>query len=694
MLKKKTLTGILSILMSANILLLTGCNEAQRIESVEPLSFDDVVLRENELSELSTERKLYNYLSRSISLDSQHLVRATSSDEAAVSTAIGGLNIALATGKGLDDNLISDELLNYMLWEFSSRTPYAWQYDSSSIIGFDAATRLFFVDVTYKTSNVLKSTLPVSSIVLGDTSYDSKMLQRQTDYSDLLSQIYDYMKEHNQLIDPFIEGTIKNNTPANTNVGSDTNTANPDVSSDGTVPESAVDVSTVTEEAVPEAEVMNYLELINKAYKLPDIPIVADLVTKFENSWGDLETILAAQTYDSLLDKLRACNLYEESYIGQVAFPGLADVNSEVKDAKLTFRIVFDYNYLWGSQSSMSVQTLYLKDYTVGNADGLLSKYTNENVSYLKPYNDFIDDKIHAYLKATSTVNHYGLNNLFENYGAFDAYYKYMGENTYRSFDGFHKEFLGVFADKNYAAVKLTLQYGLTGKGSSMSLPTYNKESILLFRLTSDENLKIIGEIPLSEKLVGEPLSVVRNISGISDQLLYTTGSFSAENEQAVYDAVGSFAALELEGDVSGKDIVDLGISATSLAILQQNISELKNLGLTDSYVFIQSWGNKSNSYCVLNLREVYLGDSSSDTNSTLSLINTSSGWRVISYVRTKTNSFQGTIPDELAKTADFHASINDDKTVSVTSKTFSAESDESENSEVAEDAEDTEFIE
>lgn len=688
MLKKRTFAGFLSILLCANLFLLTGCNEAQRIESVEPLSFEDVVLRENELSELSTERKLYNYLSRSINLDSQHLVQATSSDEESVATAIGGLNISLATGKDINDGLISDELLNYMLWEFSSRTPYAWQYDSSSILGFDAATRLYFVDVTYKTSNVLKSKLPKSSIVLGDTSYDSKMLQRQTDYSDLLSQIYDYLKEHNQVIDPFIDGTIKNNTPA-ANAVSDANAQNSDVSAEGNVSNDAVTDGV----SVAEPEVMNYMELINKAYKLPDAPIVADLVAKFEKSWGDLETILATQTYDSLLDKLRACNVYEESYIGQVSFPGLAEVNSDVTDAKLTFRIVFDYNYLWGTQSSMRVQTLYLKDYTVGNSEKLLSKYTNENTTYLQPYSDFIDDKIHAYLKATSTVNHYGLNMLYEDYGAFDAYYKYMSENTYRSFDGFHKDFLGVVADENYAAVKITLQYGLTGKGSSMSLPTYNKESILLFRLTSDENLKIIGEIPLSEKLVGEPLSVVRNISGISDQLLYTSGSFSAENEQAVYDAVGSFAALELEGDVSGKAIVDLGISATSLEILQQNVNELKNLGVSDSYVFIQSWSNKSNSYCVLNLREVYLGDSSSDTNSILSLINTDSGWRVISYVRTKTNSFHGNIPDELAKTADFHVSLSKDKKVTVTSKTPSGESAESENPEVTETTEDMEAI-
>lgn len=547
MIKRLTLSSL------ASVLLLAGCSSG--VSSIEPLSLDEVA--GERLAQMSQDEKdgiIYKFVSDSITVDGNNLISIKKEDTAKINKLLDDVSAYLT---GVTNKAIKEDYANYLLLEFA-RTPYEWKQSTVTEIGFDPAARLYFVDVTYTTTDTYKRVIPSSKIANG--SPDEEVLKQQR-YSDYVAHL-----------------TYKGNG---------------------------------------------------------DNEKATETLTHFNNAWGDVATIHQEQQGVSLLERTKAESQISGG-LGKLTYSGLIQDSKFTGGAKMTFRYVFKYNYNLGEETDLRVESLYLKDYELNGSDAMVGSLKKSEINGIEVLKPFVDKLIISYHKAVQESNEEGLYSLHYNYASTDKYYEDISNYTYNSIGGYNFEVLQR-AGTN-VIVKVDRLNRVRAKGSNMSLPSYDET--LIFNLVLDEDDKIkIGSVNLVKStLVGEPLSVIRNVNGVSEMINYSGESFTDTNEELVEEAVKKFSSVVFKGKVNTEEftqVVDMGVSEVNLKKITDVVTSIPDAERKLTYIV--SWDTKTNVYVSLTLREVFEKGSSSslDTESVVDLVNRGGVWKVVNYTRT-----------------------------------------------------------
>lgn len=549
--------------------MLSGCSfgmQNKEIANIPSLTLDEVagsrlVAATNE--EMQTE--IFNYVSDRIVVDGSKLIEVSAKDERNITTLLANINTQLS-GKGGD--VLTDEYANYLLLEFA-KTPFEWVQSNRNIVGFDPAARLYFVDVTYTTTNTYKSVVPDSKIPNGHPEGDRLKQKRYVDYMTML--------------------TAKQN-------------------------------------ATDENGLAKYSQLYNT----------------FVNRWGDIDSIFSEQQGISLYERTRLKGS-ESGGIGKLTYSGLVSDNELAKGATMTIRYVLKYALNLGEETDLSVEALYLKNYSLNNYESILNTYHLRDAAALEVLKPFIDQLILSYNKCVEESNHIGLYNLFTDYATIDKYYDEIRDYTYNSIGGYTYQILERKNEGKEVAVRVDRTNQIRARGAEMSLPTYEETLIFNLVLGTDDKITIKDVYLLNSNLIGEPLSVIKDVTGISEQIQYSDVAFSASNKEAVEEVLKKFSQVVTNSDYSSQDflnVVDLGISQVTLNRMADTI---KAIIPKRKATYIVSWNTKTNVYCSVTIREVFECENGNfDTEAIVDLGNRNGVWKVVNYTRTlniKTNS-------------------------------------------------------
>lgn len=549
--------------------MLSGCSfgmQNKEIANIPSLTLDEVagsrlVAATNE--EMQTE--IFNYVSDRIVVDGSKLIEVSAKDERNITTLLANINTQLS-GKGGD--VLTDEYANYLLLEFA-KTPFEWVQSNRNIVGFDPAARLYFVDVTYTTTNTYKSVVPDSKIPNGHPEGDRLKQKRYVDYMTML--------------------TAKQN-------------------------------------ATDENGLAKYSQLYNT----------------FVNRWGDIDSIFSEQQGISLYERTRLKGS-ESGGIGKLTYSGLVSDNELAKGATMTVRYVLKYALNLGEETDLSVEALYLKNYSLNNYEGILNNYHLRDAAALEVLKPFIDQLILSYNKCVEESNHIGLYNLFTDYATIDKYYDEIRDYTYNSIGGYTYQILERKNEGKEVAVRVDRTNQIRARGAEMSLPTYEETLIFNLVLGTNDKITIKDVYLLNSNLIGEPLSVIKDVTGISEQIQYSDVAFSASNKEAVEEVLKKFSQVVTNSDYSSQDflnVVDLGISQVTLNRMADTI---KAIIPKRKATYIVSWNTKTNVYCSVTIREVFECENGNfDTEAIVDLGNRNGVWKVVNYTRTlniKTNS-------------------------------------------------------
>lgn len=544
MIRKTAITSL------ASVFLLTGCFN-NSIKDVPPLTLEEVA--GNRLAKMSNDEKegiIYKMVTDTITVDKDRLIKIDQRDLERIKALLNDVNASL---RGVKNNAIKDEYANYLLMEFA-RTPYEWKQVSIDPVGFDPAARLYFVDVTYTTTDTYKRVIPSSKIPNGSPDED---ILKQKRYADYLAYL-----------------TIKQQG--------------------GNVREAQ---------------------------------------QKFEKTWGSIASIMQEQQGVSLLERTRLEN-QSSGGLGKLTYSGLVQDSKFNVGAKMTFRFVFKYNFNLGEETDMKVDSLYLKSYNLDNGDELidsLRREDNNGVEVLKP---FIDKTINSYHKAVAESNDKGLYNLFFDYSGVDKYYDDISKYTYNNIGGYNFEILQ--RNGTNLIVKVNRINKIRAKGSEMSLPTYDETLIYNMVLDADDKIKIRSVHLVKSKLVGEPISVIKNVSGVSDLIQYSGESFTASNKKKVEETLKKFSKVVFNAKVDTKeftDVVDIGVSQVTLKKMADVITAIPDAKRKINYIV--SWDTKTNVFVSVTMREIFETDRGNfDTESVVDLVNRNGEWKVVNYTR------------------------------------------------------------
>lgn len=541
---KKVLT------ISMGVFLLAGCSKS--IESIDPLSLEEVA--GSRLAQLTNDEKegmIYQAVSDRITVDTTELIAMEDKELGGVNNLLDQVNAML---KGKKSDVIKEEYANYLLLEFA-RTPYEWKQTKVSPVGFDPASRLYFVDVEYSTTNELKRVVPDSKIPAGSDNEEVMKQNRYADYVDYLTA---------------------------------------------------------------RAEGGNY----------------SSLLKDFEKRWGKVSAIKEEQQGVSLLART-ASESQKSGGIGKLTYSGLVEDSKLNKGAKATFRYVFSYKYNLGEETDLQINALYLKDYTMNQPEETLESYTSSDTVGVEVLKPFIDKAINSYHKAVEESNDIGLYQLYKDYGSVDKYYADLSNYTYNKVDGYSYQVLE--RKGTNVVVKVDRVNKIRAKGSGMSLPTYNETLLYNLVLDKDDTIKIKSVNLVESKLIGEPMSVIENVTGISDIIKYSGESFTEDNKKAVEDTLKKFSNVVFQANVDSDEFgstVDVGVSQSTLLKMSDTISSIKDANKKVNYIV--SWNTKTNVYASVNLREIYqMDDSNLDTESVVELVNRDGEWKVVNYTRT-----------------------------------------------------------
>lgn len=543
-------------------ILLAGCGGSSAlvdIDTIEPLSMEEVSgTRLAHLTEGEKEGQLQKYLDNSVVISSDNLIKISDGDFSAIENVLVGIDKVLA-GKNIKKpdgtDYISKEFATYLALEFA-KTPYTWVRTTAEPIGFDASSRLYFVDVTYKTTTNYKAVLPDSKIPKGSQFEDTLKESRYSEYM------------------AYMDAKITN-------------------------PESA-----------------QYM------------------YTNFVNKWGNVSDILMEQSGKTLLQ--RAGGSKSES-IGAYTYSGLLEDSTMKNGATMTIRYVFQYNYNLGEETSIGVSSLYIKEYNMDGKDKYLDieedrdNLEAQSLDILRP---FIKDSLLSYNRVVEAGNHIGLNSLYVNYGKYDKYYTELNNSAYTNFGEFVFKIIGRKGTEVQVVVEKQTQQ--RGKGTNMSMPTYRDKILYNLVLSSDDKVKIKNSYLLERTLIGEPTSVVKNITGVSDKLQFSSSVFSEANEEKVMQKLKDFLQLVYQNDTSSSafaSTIDLGVSDSTMAKVIDYMSNVK--GANSKVNYIVKWNSRTNVYVSLTLREIFLFDDYNlDTESTIEFVNRNDSWYVMNYNR------------------------------------------------------------
>lgn len=177
------------ILLSTILILFTGCTSpgAQEVKQMKPLTFDEIV--RNRVQSASADEKeaiIYQYVTDRLTIDTDALLGITDEETEVIRDILYKVNVylqgdPLKEAKGVLDPIYA----NYLLMEFT-KTPYVWEQDRVEILGFDPATRRYFVDVFYKTTDKKKPVIDESTIPAGSPDADILLESRYTQYMSYL----------------------------------------------------------------------------------------------------------------------------------------------------------------------------------------------------------------------------------------------------------------------------------------------------------------------------------------------------------------------------------------------------------------------------------------------------------------------------------------------------------------------------
>lgn len=561
---KKCVSLLLLICMCIG--LLTGCgvgSSSVNLNSISSMSMEEVAgSRLLASTSQSLESEIYNYVSDRIVVDGSKLIKVTAKDEKNITALLENINIQLS-GKG--GNVLTDEYANYLLLEFA-KTPYEWLMSSKDIVGFDPAARLYFVDVTYTTTQTYKNVVPNSAIPLGHSDADKLRKKRYSDYISMLT--YKYRGQ---------------------------------------------------------AEKYN------------------DSLWKFTNAWGNVQDIYDEQQGVSLYERT-VSRTGESGGIGRLTYSGLVrDNNFKDRGAKMTVRYILKYALNLGEETDLSVEALYVKNYAVNDVENVIKGYTLKDAAALEVLKPFIDKVLLGYNKCVEESNHVGLNKLFTDYSTIDKYYDEINNYTYNSIGSYRFDILERKNNGKEVAVIVYRVNQIRARGANMSLPTYEERLIFNMQLGKDDTITITDVYLLDSKLIGEPLSVIRNVTGISEQIQYSDTAFSSANKTKVEELLKKFSDVVTNSDYKSEkflNCIDIGVSQETLNRMADTI---KAIAPNKKTMYIVNWDTKTNVYCSVTVREVFeCNNGNFDTEAVIDMGNRNGEWKIVNYTRTlniKTNS-------------------------------------------------------
>lgn len=539
------------LVISTAAMLLTACSD--EIKEMQPLSMEEVA--GNRLEQMTQDEKdgiIYDYVADRITVDKENLIKIEKRDSNKIESLLDSINKNL---RGADNKALKSEFANYMLTEFA-RTPYEWKQSTIDYVGFDASTRLFFVDVTYTTTDQYKRVIPTSSIANG--APDEEKL-KQSRYSDYIYYL-----------------TMRQNTP----------------------------------EKAPQA--------------------LAD----FNSRWGTYAQVNQEQQGISLLDRTKL-ESQTTGGIGKLTYTGVIKDSALNTGAKMTFRYVFKYQYNLGEETDLHVESMYLKDFELNGSESTLAKLSGDSVNGVEVIKPFVDKLINSYNKAVEESNDIGLYQLYSNYGDVDKFYNDLSEYTYNSSGGYTFKILQ--RKGTNLNVEVTRMNQIRAKGSNMSLPTYQEKLLFNLILNNDDTIRINSVNLVKSELIGEPISVIKNVSGVSEIINYSAQSFTKENEVKILDTIDRFSEVVLASNTSTSeftDVVDIGISDAALKRISDNILSIPDA--KRKVTFVVSWGTKTNVFASVTVREVFEGGTENyDTEAIIDLVNRDNEWKVVNYNRT-----------------------------------------------------------
>lgn len=628
--------------------------KAKDMEALKALTFEEIAAQ-NVLSADAKENMVYRYVTDTVTIDTDKLIAVTDVEKDALINVVTQVNKALKTGV---TDIISADMLNYVLWEMAN-TPYSWEYDTMEIKGVDAATRLFFVDVTYKTTDEKKTLIPDSVIVRGDSNEVALKAKRYSDYMIWLESQPDYSAPGSKWLSLIESERLTANAMS--------------VFVYGLKYDSVMDGYTV--DAQKKAEIATVDTFVDK-----NVEERSWQEYTFEDRWGSLEDIFATQDGVTLVDRLQQYNKKNEitstenrenvsedvdatvnedvnsetdietqdNYaedvttdgLGVYTYGGLTEVAQDY-GATMTFRFVFKYKYSIGTDTDMEIQSLYLYDYNLDASENLINAYTTETIKSADVLLPFINRTIKAYRKAEEESNHEGLYDLFVTYDKYDTYIADLLSYAYISNGGFTVQPIGRKGDE--VAVVVTQRTQKRAKGTYMSMPTYQERVLMKVKLCEDDKVRIVSVTILDAILIGEPLSIIRDVTGVSDKIAYDSTAFTTYNASAVENIIGEFEKIQLnyngtDLDASVYDTIDLGMAITEKAKMLDAFKTVSAINPTQMSVWLTSYETRSNLYCNVKLREVFFGETGNlDAESVIGLLNRNGEWFVISYNRTLT---------------------------------------------------------
>lgn len=568
---KRTICLFLSLLLICGVL--SGCGvsfdkeEQEALEVLKntaPMKPEEVVnTRLVATTNEERESAMYKYIIDRIVVDPALLLKVSSADEKNINTLFTNINHQLE-GKEYQNgaNPLIDEYANYLLLEFS-RTPYEWEESNKNILGFDPSARLYFVDVTYRTTSAKKNIVPDSKIPLGHPDAEAMQKKRYNDYIAISKMRYD--------------NSLTGYTSAN----------------------------------------------------------YEEKVKEFNDTWGPEEDIFREQQGVSLYERTKELRK-ENSGIGLLTYSGLQSLGDKTfsKGAVMTIRYVLKYDLNLGEETEMVVDALYMKDYKLDEVSDIIANYKYDDTASIEVLSPFIDQLIWSYNKCVEESNFDGLYSLHEDFSTIDKYYEGIRDYTYNSIGGYTYDVIK--REGHTVTVKVSRTNQIRARGAEMSLPTYDETLLFILELGRNDKILIKNIYLLERTMIGEPLSVIRNVAGISEKIQFSTVAFSEANRAAVIETLKKFTQLITNGDYSSSDyvaVVDLGVSQN---VLNKISSSIKSIVPVKTASYIINWDSATNVYCNLTLRQVFECENGNyDTEAQVSLGNRNGTWKVVNYTRT-----------------------------------------------------------
>ncbi len=534
-------------------LVLVGCLPGTNVTSVRPLTLDEVAGRR--LVSLTTEereRSIFEFVANRIIVDKDRLITIPGRDLVSITRLLSNVNEFL---KGVRNGALSESFGNYLLKEFAA-TPFEWEQTRVTPVGFDPAARLYFVDVTYNTTEVRKTVIPDSRIASGSPHAELLKQKRHEDYISYLS-----------------------------------------------------------------------------AKTAGNLALAGSLRRSFTNTWGTIESVMEEQQGLSLLDRTRAFS-NATGGIGKLTYSGLVSDPKLATAATMTLRFVMRYRFNLGEETDLFVKAVYLKDFSLQNADALINSYTLVDPVGSEVLKPFIDRLINSYHRAVESTNHIGLYQLFDNYGSADKFY--MDARRYAILATGDYTFRVLARAGTHLNVLVNRVNRIRARGTDMSLPTYDETLIFNLVLSPDDRIRIRSVVPVRRILVGEPISVIRSVTGVSDLIHFAGVAFTESNRVAVEETIKNFSAVVLEGDVGNPRFIELMDRGVSRATLTRVADTIMAINANRKITYIISWGTRTNVFVSLTLRGIFETNAGNfDTEAVIDLVNRNGAWRVVNYTRT-----------------------------------------------------------